>query len=88
MIKFNMKEMIARKAFEEKRSISLSDVAEATGIGPATISRMANSKGDYHCSTSQIEKLCRYFGCTPNDLIRLVPDIETPGDDAETEPGA
>lgn len=80
VIKFNIKELIARKEYEERRTISLHEVAGEVGMGIATLSRIANSRGGYHTSTAQIEKLCRYFGCTPNDLITILPD------DPETDP--
>lgn len=70
-IKFNIKELISHKSYEEKRTIRLQDVAEESGVGIATLSRCANSKGNYHTSTAQIEKLCKYFNCTPNDLMTI-----------------
>lgn len=79
LVKFNLKELIAQKSFNENRSITLGEVARETGIGVATVSRIANSRGRFHTTTLQIEKLCRYFGCTPNDLITLLPD--PPADD-------
>lgn len=82
MVKFNLKELVAQKSFEENRTISLHEVARDTGIGVATVSRIANSRGRFHTSTQQIEKLCRYFGCTPNDLITLLPDPPAGGNAA------
>ncbi len=74
LIKFNLKELLAKKGFAEKKTIHLQELASTTGIGISTLSRIANSKGDYHTTTLQIEKLCRYFGCTPNDLITIIPN--------------
>ena len=87
VVKFNLKELVARKSFEENRTISLHEVAKETGIGVATVSRIANSRGRFHTSTQQIEKLCRYFGCTPNDLITLLPDPSPPKKGDEPDEG-
>jgi putative transcriptional regulator len=74
LIKYNLKELVFKKSFDEKRSITLQEVAKETGIGISTVSRIANSKGDYHTTTLQLEKLCQYFRCTPNDLMTILPD--------------
>jgi putative transcriptional regulator len=83
LIKFNLKELLIRKGFAEKRTIPLQEVASVTGIGISTLSRIANSKGDYHTTTLQLEKLCRYFKCTPNDFMTIIPDPEAATDTPE-----
>lgn len=74
MIQFHFKRLLADKEFREKRVISIIEVAEKTGVSRVTLSKIANSKGDYHTSTEIIEKLCLYFGCTPNDLMTIFPE--------------
>jgi putative transcriptional regulator len=74
MIRYNIKELLARKCFEEGVSITLADVAKEVGISRNTIYRMANSKGKFSTRTEYIAALCRYFKCTPNDLMTIVPD--------------
>ena len=74
MIQFHFKQLLADKEFKEKRSISILEVAEKTGISRVTLSKIANSKGDYNTTTDYIEKLCLYFGCSLNDLITIVPE--------------
>ncbi|MDD2317949.1 MAG: helix-turn-helix transcriptional regulator [Desulfobacterales bacterium] len=74
MIKYNLKELIAEKEFREKRSISIGEIAEAIGISRTTLSKIANSKGNYSTKTEYIEKLCKYFGVTPDELMRIIPD--------------
>lgn len=68
MIRFRLSEMIADKAFKERRVVSLTEVAEATGIHRATLSKMANQPGA-NIGTEMIDRLCRYFGCQPGDLL-------------------
>ena len=46
-------------------------IAEATGIHRATLSKMANQPGA-NIGTDIIDKLCRYFGCQPGELLMFV----------------
>lgn len=74
MIQFHFKQLLADKEFKEKRTISIIEVAEKTGVSRVTLSKIANSKGDYNTTTEHIEKLCLYFGCSPNDLMTIIPE--------------
>lgn len=74
MIKYNLKELLSKKEFKEKRRVPLGEVAEEIGISRATLSKIANSKGDYSTKTEYIEKLCKYFGVTPGELMTIIPD--------------
>lgn len=71
MIRFRLTELIADKAFKERRVVPLTEVAEATGIHRATLSKMANQPGA-NVGVEIIDKLCRYFGCQPGDLLMYV----------------
>jgi len=71
MIRFRLTELIADKAFKERRVVSLTEVAEATGVHRATLSKMANQPGA-NIGTEVIDKLCRYFGCQPGNLLTYV----------------
>jgi putative transcriptional regulator len=71
LIRFRLAELIADKAFKERRAVSLSEIAEATGIHRATLSKMANQPGA-NIGTEILDKLCRYFGCQPGDLMTYV----------------
>lgn len=72
MIRFRLTELIADKAFKERRVVSLSEVADATGIHRSTLSKMANQPGA-NVGSEMIDKLCRYFACQPGDLLTYVP---------------
>ena len=71
MIRFRLTELIADKAFKERRVVPLTEVAEATDIHRATLSKMANQPGA-NIGTDVIDKLCRYFGCQPGELLVYV----------------
>ncbi len=87
MVKFRIKELLAKKQFEEEKTITLTDVAKEAGITRNTLSRIANSRGDYNTTTDNIEKLCIYFDCTPNELMIIVPDGPAKGGASKTAPG-
>jgi putative transcriptional regulator len=71
MIRFRLAELIADKAFKERRSITMAEVAEGSGVHRATLSKMANQPGT-NVGTDIIDKLCRYFGCGTGDLLVYV----------------
>jgi len=73
MIRFRLTELVADKAFKERRVVSLTEIAEATGIHRATLSKMANQPGA-NVGSDIIDKLCKYFGCQTGDLLVYVPD--------------
>lgn len=73
MIRFRLAELVADKAFRERRVIALSEIAEQTGIHRATLSKIANQPGA-NVGTDIVDKLCKYFGCQPGDLLTFVDD--------------
>lgn len=72
MIRFKLKERIADKEFREDRRITLLEVAEATGIGRITLSRLL--KPGAVVRTDTLDKLCTYLGCRIEELAEHVPD--------------
>lgn len=76
MIRFRLAELIADKAFKERRVVSMSEVAAATWIHRATLSRIANQPGT-NISTDLVDKLCRYFKCQPGDVLTYIEDEVT-----------
>ena len=82
MIRFRLVELIADKAFKERRVVSMSEVAAATGIHRATLSKIANQPGT-NISTDLVDKLCRYFKCQPGDVLTYIEDEVMA---ADTEP--
>ena len=74
MIQFNFKKLLADKEFKEKRRIHLIEISEKTGISRTTLSKIANSRGDYKTSSENIEKLCKYFECTTDEFMTILPD--------------
>lgn len=73
MIRFRLAELIADKSFKERRVVTVSEIAQATGIHRATLSKVANQPGA-NIGTEIIDKLCRYFGCQPGELMTYVDD--------------
>jgi putative transcriptional regulator len=71
VIRFRLAELTADKAFKERRVIPLSEIAQATGIHRATLSKIANQPGA-NIGTDLIDRLCKYFECQPGDLLTYV----------------
>lgn len=76
MLRFKLKERIADKEFAEKRRITLIEIADATGIGRITLSRMLNHQPGMRTDT--LDKLCTYFHCRIEDLLEHLDDEPTP----------
>ncbi|MBL4832673.1 MAG: helix-turn-helix transcriptional regulator [Pseudomonas sp.] len=73
MLRFKIKEMIARREFEEGRRVTIAEVAEGAGIHRVTLSKMINRRG-FSTSTDHIDGLCRHFDCRVEDLVEYIPD--------------
>lgn len=80
MIRFKLKEMLSDKAFRDGKRINLEELSEATGVNRSTLSRISAFRG-YNTTTDNIDKLCRYFGCSVDKLMEYVPDEEVAGID-------
>ena len=79
MIHLQIKELIAAKAAQWGRRITLLEVANATGISRMTLNRMLRHQG-YNTLTGHLDKLCAYFQCDLNDLVRYVPSATASND--------
>lgn len=71
MIRFRINELMADKGFRERRVVTIAEVAEGTGIHRATLSKLAHQPGA-NTVTDNIDKLCRYFGCTVSDVMTYI----------------
>lgn len=72
MLRFKLKERIADFEFRERRRLALGDIAEATGIGRATLTRMNRGAS---VRTDTLDRLCAYFHCRIEDLVEYVADL-------------
>ena len=71
MIRVLFVKLLDDKRFNENRKITINEVAEETGIGRATLTRIANQQG-YAVGTNIIDKLCDYFNCDVSDILQRV----------------
>lgn len=71
MIRIRLKELLAEKEFQARRIVTLAEVAEATGIHRATLSKIANVPG-YNTGTENLDRLCTYFGCPIEQLLEHI----------------
>lgn len=73
MLRFKIKELLAKKGFNERRVISLIEVANATGMNRMTLSKICNHPGA-NTGSENIDRLCNYFNCKIEDLVEYVPN--------------
>lgn len=71
MIRVLLKQLLDEKAFKERRRITLNEVSDETGISRPTLNRIANLAG-YNTNTDTVNALCKYFSCTPGELLTYV----------------
>ena len=72
MIRFRLKELLAEREFQERRVVTLNEVAAATGIHRATLSKIANEPG-YNTGTDNLDRLCNFFACSIEKLVEHIP---------------
>jgi putative transcriptional regulator len=73
MLRFKIKELIGKKEFDDGRRITISEIADTTGIHRMTLSKLLNHKG--HSTRSEnINSLCKFFNCAIEDLVEYIPE--------------
>lgn len=77
MIRFHLKELIAKREFEQRRRITLEQIARDTGIHRTTLSKIAAARG-YNTTTANIEAICRYLDCEVGELVEIVDENGRP----------
>lgn len=75
MVKYNFKALIADKEFHENRRITYDEITQKTGISRQTLTKLATKKG-HNVTVDIVEKLCRFFNCTFDAFMTMVPDSE------------
>ena len=87
MIRYRLKELIADRAFQLGRVVTMEEVARETGLHRMTLSRMANIRG-YVTRTDVLDKLCGYFACPLEDLAQHISTSDVPKELQNGEKGA
>ena len=77
VIRLRLSELLADASFRAGRRVELLEVAQATGIHRTTLSKMINVRG-YNATLSNVDALCRFFGCGVAEIAVYVPDEEVP----------
>ena len=73
MLRYKLKELLSEKSFREGRKVTLEEVANATGINRATLSKLNNPLG-HNTTTNNLDALCKYFNCPLSELVEYFPD--------------
>ena len=67
-----LEKMWLLKQAELGRPIEHQEIAEQTGVGAVTISRLMNSEGMTRIDATVADALAKYFGCDYGDLFPIV----------------
>ncbi len=81
VIYVELKQLIFKKQVEWGRTITVTEIADASGISRMTLHRMLKDP-TYNASTDHLSKLCMYFQCELSALLRWEPDTPTRQADA------
>jgi putative transcriptional regulator len=73
VIYVELKSVILKKQLVWGRTITITEIADASGISRMTLHRMLKDQ-TYNASTDHLNKLCAYLECTLYDLVRWEPD--------------
>lgn len=65
--------LLAEKQISERRTISLSEVEQETGVSRQALHKWKNNS-IFRFETRVMDALCQYFGVQPGDLFEYVPD--------------
>jgi len=73
MIYIQIQEVMKQKRIAWGRKITLCEVAIATGISRTTLFRIMKNT-DYSAGMDLVDKLCTFFECEIQELVKFVPD--------------
>ncbi len=75
-VKLKFLEMVQRKERQLGRRISYAEIAEATGMTRAAVSKWASGEIVSY-RKEMLDAFCKYFECQPGDLLTYEPDTLT-----------
>lgn len=75
MIYLQITELIQAKKEQWGRKITLSEIADATGISRMTLFRMTKNQA-HNTVTDHLDKLCAFFECELHELVKFVPNSQ------------
>jgi putative transcriptional regulator len=70
MIRIYLAELMADYSYQRKKRLRIDELADATQINRATLSKLINKPG-YNTNLKVIEKLCRFFDVDISDVIKI-----------------
>ncbi len=73
MIRIKLRQVLDDRSFEQKRKITVKELAEGSGLSGATLARVLNQPG-YNARLEVIDALCGFLQCQPGDLLEYVPE--------------
>lgn len=81
MIYVELKSVILKKQLAWGRTITITEIADASGISRMTLHRMLKDRA-YNASTDHLDKLCAYLQCDLYELVRWEPELPVTSENA------
>jgi DNA-binding Xre family transcriptional regulator len=75
MLRFRLKERLAEKELREGQRTTLLKMGEDIGIGAEVLSSLGSPHRQVVTNTAYLEAICRYLGCTMDELVVFVPEV-------------
>jgi putative transcriptional regulator len=80
-VRSRLRVLLAEHNVERARAgrsgLTVRQLAEQTGLAASTITGLTAGRAR-QVSFATLDALCRYFGCTPNDLLEYTPSDTPP----------
>lgn len=74
VIYVELKSVMLQKQLAWGRTITVTEIADASGISRMTLHRMLKDRA-YNASTDHLNKLCAYLQCSLYELVRWESDL-------------
>lgn len=71
-------ELLAKKSHDERRKVTIEELADFVGVSRQTISTWSNYRGINTLSADKTAKLCEFFGVQEWELWKLS-EVDEPG---------
>ena len=84
MWRSKLPDLVKLREMENHQNISQKEIADATGLRPATISAWMNWAKMKRLDAPVVEALAKYLNCAPSELYEWMPDESEVGADDPT----
>jgi DNA-binding Xre family transcriptional regulator len=77
MLRFRLPELRRERENSSGKRLTWREVSAETGIARQSLANMASQTQLCVTNTAHVEAVCRFFGCTADELIQFEPPLDT-----------